>query len=56
MTTFDGYRHRIKRAAWTWLEAKVVQVLRSPRRKDRKSGRADKRGARQREREERDRP
>lgn len=44
----DLYRQRLAHAKWTWMEAKACRRLLAPlRRKDRASGRAEKRKARQ---------
>jgi hypothetical protein len=43
----DHYRNRLKHAGWTWRERKRYQhIFGKVRRKDRESGRADKRAAR----------
>jgi hypothetical protein len=52
---FDHYHHKIKHASWTWREEKVSRYHLPPRRKDRRSGRNDKRSARQLEKKELDR-
>jgi hypothetical protein len=48
----DRYRHRLKHAAWTWRESKMCRWHRKPDKKDRASGRNDKRGARHEDRAE----
>jgi hypothetical protein len=50
----DNYRNKIKHAAWTWREEKVSRYHLPARRKDRKSGRNDKRAARSLDRKELD--
>ena len=50
----DYYRHAIKHAAWTWREGKMCSFHKRPRKKDRPSGRNDKRAAKQRELRARD--
>lgn len=45
----DFYRQRLAHAKWTWAEHKACNFIAPPRRKDRASGRAEKRSARQRE-------
>lgn len=44
--SFDPYKNKLKHAAWTWRESKVLSFFKSPRNKDRESGRNDKRAAR----------
>jgi hypothetical protein len=46
----DLYKHRLKRAQYSWLEGKVCPYHISPRKKDRVSGRDEKRGARNKDR------
>jgi len=46
----DRYKNKIKHAAWTWREEKVSRYHLPARRKDRASGRNDKRSARQEDR------
>lgn len=47
----DRYRQRLAHAAWTWREEKVCPRFHGPsHHKDRASGRADKRAARQQDR------
>lgn len=48
----DRYRQRLAHAKWTWNEGKHCRFLKSPRRKDRESGRAERRSARQADRRE----
>lgn len=50
----DPYRDRLKKAKWTWRESKTLNFLKSPRKKDKASGRSDKRAGRNQERKERD--
>lgn len=48
----DHYRARLKKAAWGWMESH--RWLQGKFKKDRVSGRADKRGGKNDERQERD--
>lgn len=48
----DRYRNKIKHASWTWREEKVCPYHGPSTRKDRISGRGDKRSARQADRKE----
>jgi len=51
----DGYRDRLRKAGWSWREEVGKGGKRQQRfKKDRESGRADKRGAKNQERAERD--
>jgi len=50
----DFYRARLKAAAWGWMERHPWQKRGGRFRKDRQSGRHEKRGARQDERGEQD--
>jgi len=43
----DHYKKNLKNAAWNWMETQAVE-----RKKDRRSGRAEKRSARQADRRE----
>lgn len=45
--SFDAYKARLRHAMWTWRENKVSRYHKSPRNKDRRDGRNDKRAARQ---------
>lgn len=46
----DFYRRRLAHALWTWREGRHSTFHKQPRAKDRPSGRAEKRRARQAER------
>lgn len=48
----DRYRQRLAHAKWTWNEHRYCNFLKSPRRKDRESGRAERRSARHADRRE----
>ena len=49
---FDNYLKKLRKAGWDWLEHKNSHYHRTPRNKDRRSGRAEKRSARQEVRKE----
>ena len=48
----DAYRARLKAAGWNWMEANRTRWNRGKLRKDRTSGRREKRAARQADRKE----
>jgi hypothetical protein len=48
----DRYRQKLQHAAWTWREEKVCRFHGDARNKDRMSGRAEKRSAKQKDRKE----
>jgi glyoxylase-like metal-dependent hydrolase (beta-lactamase superfamily II) len=52
MTTNDRYRQYLATAQYTWREEKVCPYHGPSRKKDRASGRAEKRAARQKDRAE----